>query len=42
MRSPVGELPDEVGDEFAKLFAVAKPEGIGFSEGLANGSVPGG
>jgi hypothetical protein len=34
--------PFEVGDEIAKLFAVAKPKGIGFPDGLANGSVAGG
>ena len=37
---PTHRHPDEVGDELAKLFAVAKPEGIGFPEGLANGTVP--
>ena len=32
-------LPDEFSDNLAKLFTVAKTEGIGFSEGLANCSV---
>jgi hypothetical protein len=31
--------PDEFSDNLAKLFAIAKTEGIGFSEGLANGSI---
>ena len=31
--------PDKGGDEFAKLFAVAKPEGIRFPERLTNGRV---
>src|ERR1700734_3745272 len=39
---PAHSRSDEVGDEFAKLFAVAKPEGVGFPERLANGSVSGG
>ncbi|OYW34702.1 MAG: hypothetical protein B7Z41_01390, partial [Rhizobiales bacterium 12-66-7] len=36
---PTHARPDKFGDELAKLFAVAKPEGIGFAEGLANGGV---
>ena len=39
---PTHPHPDEVCHELAKLFAVAKPEGIGFPEGLANSSVAGG
>ena len=39
---PSDARPDKFGDELAKLFAVAKPEGIGFAEGLANGSIAGG
>ncbi len=31
--------PDEGCDEFAKLFAVAKPDGLRLPKGLANGGV---
>jgi len=33
---------DEIGDQLAKLFTVAKPEGVGFAENLPNRGVAGG
>ncbi|MET4043642.1 hypothetical protein ABIC08_008365 [Bradyrhizobium sp. RT9b] len=39
---PTHARADKFGDELAKLFAVAKSEGIGFAEGLANGGAASG
>jgi hypothetical protein len=38
---PAHPWPYEVGDELAKLFAIAKPEGIRFAKGLPNSGVAG-
>ena len=37
-----GPGPDEIGDQLAELFTVAKPEGIWFAKHLPNRGVAGG